>query len=462
VIADEQTGLSEEWLCFRSLSSRLTQPPCTTPTWLFALPALLIFAVGLYDDFKSASPYLKFAAQIGAAVWLFANGYKIASFPLIFRTREFGLSLSLAATIFWVVLITNAFNLIDGLDGLAAGSALFSTIVVFVVALLNENLFVSLSSAVLAGCILAFLRYNFFPATIFLGDSGSLFIGFTLGALGLASSEKSPTMIAVSIPVVACGLPVLEAGLSVFRRLMNGKPLFIPDREHIHHKLLAMGLSQREVAIMLYAVSALFAGMSLLLINRGGKSLSLALVIVGAVAWIALERLGYVEVAELHSVAHRTIEQGRIMTNNLSIRRACESLKHCDQLPEVCTILEEAFARNEFDRFELRFPLPLGAAMDVAPFTRKEDTIYYAWARSHEGPVAVERCWSLALPLSSKTWRQGTFVLFRTSGPVPLRMDVNLLTSSFQESVSAALDRALSSTAMPVLQDRSRAIAAAS
>jgi UDP-GlcNAc:undecaprenyl-phosphate GlcNAc-1-phosphate transferase len=431
--------------------------------WLGLLePALLIFAVGLYDDIKSTSPYVKFAAQIGAGAWLFANGYRIAYSPLFFGGRQLSFSLSLAATIFFVVLITNAFNLIDGIDGLAAGSALFSTVVVFVIALLSSNFFVSMSSAVLLGCILAFLRYNFHPATIFLGDSGSLFIGFVVSALGLAGGQASPTLIAVAMPVVACGLPILETGFSVVRRFMNDQPLFTADREHIHHKLLAMGLSQRQVAVMLYAVSAIFAAISLLFLRGGSKSVSLALGIVGTVVWIALQRVGYLEVSELQRVAQRTIDQKRIMANNLCIRRASESLKKCTGFSEMCLILQKAFEKNEFDRFELRLPSPLPTGVDVAPLFRgNDDTISYSWAKPGTRDLVDDSCWSLSLPLvSARSCVNGAFVLFRTPGPLPLRMDVNLLMSGFPESLSVAIDSALGETAIPEVQERSRSTAA--
>jgi UDP-GlcNAc:undecaprenyl-phosphate GlcNAc-1-phosphate transferase len=394
---------------------------------------------------------------------LFANGYQIASVPLFFGARTLGFYLSLAATIFWVVLITNAFNLIDGLDGLAAGSALFSAIVMFVISLVSGNYFVSMSSAVLAGSILAFLRYNFYPATIFLGDSGSLFIGFCLGALGLASSEKSHTLIAVGIPVVACGFPVVETGLSILRRFMNDRPLFAADREHIHHKLLAMGMSQRRVAIMLYAVSALFAATSLLLLNRDGKSMTLALLIVGTAVWVALQRLGYLEVTELLRVAVRTIEQKRVMANNLSIRRACESLKGCSSFPQMCLILEQAFAQNEFDGFELRFPVAIDALCSADRSSRENgEELYFAWTKPGTSATPDDSHWSLSLPISSvRTWRQGALICFRRSGSAPLRIDVNLLTSDLQPSVSAALAR-INLTELPIIENQQHFAATAS
>jgi len=433
--------------------------------WLGLLgPGLLIFAVGLYDDFRNANPYLKFGAQIGAAIWLFANGYQIASLPLVFGAKALGFYLSLGATVFWVVLITNAFNLIDGLDGLAAGSALFSAIVMFVISLVSSNFFVSLSSAVLAGSVLGFLRYNFYPATIFLGDSGSLFLGFVLSALGLASSQKSHTMIAVSIPVVACGFPVVETGLSVLRRFMNARPLFTADREHIHHKLLAMGMSQRQAAIMLYGVSAMFAATSLLLLNRSGRSITLALLIVGTVVWVALQRLGYLEVTELQRIAQRTIDQKRVMANNLSIRRACQSLKGCTSFSEMCLVLEQAFAKNEFDGFELRFSVATNAFVGTSRSSDERATeLYFAWAKPGKNPAPGDSCWSLSLPISStKGGRQAAFVLFRSSGPAPLRIDVDLLISDLQPSLSAALARVAKVMELPLIEAQRQFVATAS
>ncbi|HEX8087264.1 MAG TPA: MraY family glycosyltransferase, partial [Blastocatellia bacterium] len=163
------------------------------------IPGTLVFLVGLYDDFNPIRPSLKFAAQALAGAMLFFGGFQIFQIPLLFGEHRFGW-LALPLTIIWVLWITNAFNLIDGVDGLAAGSALFSTIVVFVVSLVSTDHLVSLLTIVLAGSILGFLRFNFNPATIFLGDCGSLFIGYMLSALSLAGAQKTPTIVAVAIP----------------------------------------------------------------------------------------------------------------------------------------------------------------------------------------------------------------------------------------------------------------------
>src|SRR3982075_2069477 len=196
------------------------------------VPRTIVFLLGIYDDVYSVGPYTKFAVQAVAAIMLFASGLRILDLPVLFGARHLAWPIGLPITVLWVIGITNAFNLIDGLDGLAAGSALFLTLVVFVVAIFSGLSLVSLLTIALAGAILGFLRFNFNPATIFLGDCGSLFIGFMLSAFAVeGATHKAPTVIAVAIPVVSFGLPILETMLSIFRRLMSGKPVFTADRE---------------------------------------------------------------------------------------------------------------------------------------------------------------------------------------------------------------------------------------
>src|SRR5438093_6862429 len=145
-----------------------------------------------------------------------------------------------------------------------------------------------------------------------LGDCGSLFIGFMLSALALQGAQKAPTIIAVAIPVVSFGLPILETALSVARRLISGRPVFTADREHIHHKLLQRGLSHRQVVIILYAVSAVFALLSLFLLWPTGSTLGLVLAVLGTGVWIGVQHLNYLEFGELRRIAQRTFEQRQI------------------------------------------------------------------------------------------------------------------------------------------------------
>lgn len=409
------------------------------------LPGLLIFLLGLYDDIRPVSPYVKFAGQALAGGILFAFGLRILNLPVLFGQHQFPWFLGLPLTILWVLAITNAFNLIDGLDGLAAGSALFSTLVVFVVALFSHSALVSLMSLALAGSILGFLRFNFNPATIFLGDCGSQFIGFMLSALALRGAEKAPTTVAVAIPVVSFGLPLLETTLSILRRFIAGRPVFTADREHIHHKLLDHGLSHRQVVIVLYAVSAIFALLSLFLLWPTGSMLGLVLAVLGTGIWLGVQRLGYLEFGELRRVAQRTMEQRQIFVNNLAIRRATEELKVTQDYDQLCRILMAAFSSNDFDAFDLEWDwlpdeppkvdgLQLVSGSDGQPCL--------CWRRTQPRFVPpTGAAWSLTLDLGAGGPEGGFLRMHRLYNPRDLQLDINLLTSLFPRALAEALHR---------------------
>jgi len=404
------------------------------------LPGTLVLLLGVYDDLHSLGPYPKFGVQAIAAVLLFAGGLRIVDIPVLFGARQFGWAVSLGVTIFWVIGITNAFNLIDGLDGLAAGSGLFSTLVVFVVAVSSQSPLVSLLTVSLAGAILGFLRFNFNPATIFLGDCGSLFVGFMLSALALEGAQKAPTVIAVAIPVVSFGLPILETTLSVLRRLISGRPVFTADCEHIHHKLLQRGLSHRQVVIVLYAVSAVFALLSLFLLWPSGSTLGLVLAVLGTGIWYGVQHLGYLEFGELARVAQRTFDQRSIFINNLALRRATEELKLARDYPQVRRILDAAFGANDFDGFELR-AVPVGTRANE--FFNQE--ISYRWTKPAFGRQSQEwPTWRIELDLVTTTNHVcGCLSIYRLYRDQPLLLDINLLTSVFPVALADALDRVL-------------------
>jgi UDP-GlcNAc:undecaprenyl-phosphate GlcNAc-1-phosphate transferase len=408
------------------------------------IPSCLIFLLGIYDDVHGVGPYLKFAVQGIAAVMLFLGGMKILDLPVLFGSHTLPWFVGLPLTVLWVVAITNAFNLIDGLDGLAAGASLFATMVVFVVSLVNHASLAALMSVALAGAILGFLRFNFNPATIFLGDSGSLFIGFLLSALALASAQKAPTLVAVAIPVVSFGLPILETTLSILRRLISGKPLFSADREHIHHKLLQQGLSHRQVVIVLYLVSALFAMLSLFLLWPTGSTLGLVLAVVGTGIWLGVQHLNYLEFGEIKRVAQRTMEQRQIVINNLAIRRAVEQLKAAKDAEQVFSILVAAFDNNDFDAFQLQvktYPDDVAREDNFAPFS---------WSKFPQFvSIAAVPSWKMSLDLvSSSDRRRGSLIIHRAYSPRNLQLDVNLMTSEFPMALADAIDRILTTPKM--------------
>jgi UDP-GlcNAc:undecaprenyl-phosphate/decaprenyl-phosphate GlcNAc-1-phosphate transferase len=408
------------------------------------LPGSLIFGLGVYDDIHAVSAYVKVAVQAVAGAMLFAGGLRILDLPVLFGSHHFSWFVGLPLTVLWVLAITNAFNLIDGLDGLAAGSALFSTIVVFAVAMVSGSSLVSLMALILAGSILGFLRFNFSPATIFLGDCGSLFIGFMLSALALQGAQKSPTIIAVAIPVVSFGLPILETALSIIRRFLAGRPVFTADREHIHHKLLQRGLSHRQVVITLYAVSALFALLSLFLLWPSGDLLGLVLAVLGTGIWIGVQRLGYLEFGELRRVAQRSIER-QILINNLAIRRATEELKVTCDYGQLGRILVAALSGNDFDAFDLRLnsqssELPIISGLQL--ISRWGETPCLRWTKpgSH---FELTGAWCLTLDLmNTRNGRCGSMTIYRLYTDRELQFDINLLTSMFPVALADALDRA--------------------
>jgi len=410
------------------------------------VPAALVFALGVYDDLRGVGPYFKFTVQGIAATLLYLGGLRIVNIPVIFGNHNLPWYIGLLVTIIWVLGITNAFNLIDGLDGLAAGSALFSTLVAFVVAVLSGTPLVEILTIALAGAILGFLRYNFNPATIFLGDSGSLFIGFVLSALALYGAQKAPTIVAVAIPVVSFGLPILETALSILRRLISGRPVFTADAEHIHHKLLQHGLTHRQVVILLYGVSAGFAMLSLFLLWPTGSSLGLVLAVVGIGVWIGVQHLGYLEFGELARVAQRTLDQPQIFVNNLAIRRATEELKVAQDYEQVRRILLAAFGSNDFDGFELQLevhPSDHAGLEEIETAASRRQGNSFRWnkpgaAKAHAGSAV----WTIALDLmSSANRRRGALTIHRIYSHRHLQIDVNLLTTTFPTALADALER---------------------
>jgi UDP-GlcNAc:undecaprenyl-phosphate GlcNAc-1-phosphate transferase len=409
------------------------------------VPAALVFALGVWDDLRGLGPYVKFGVQAVAASMLYAGGLRIVNIPVLFGNRPLPGFVGLLFTVIWVLAITNAFNLIDGLDGLAAGSALFSTMVAFVLAVFHGPVLVEVMTIALAGAILGFLRFNFNPATIFLGDSGSLFIGFLLSALALHGAQKAPTIVAVAIPIVSFGLPILETVLSIIRRLISGRPVFTADREHIHHKLLQHGMSHRQVVIILYGVSAVFAMLSLFLLWPTGSSLGLVMAVLGIGIWIGVQHLGYLEFGEIARVGRRTLDQPQIFVNNLAIRRATEELKVARNFEQIQHILTAAFGSNDFDGFQLNLGLSPGQMISFADAGLSEDSeSSFRWTKPGVKNLKSSSVWTIALSLLSSSQRAcGTLMVYRVYSRRDLQLDVNLLTAIFPTALADALDRTL-------------------
>ena len=218
--------------------------------------AFVILIVGILDDVYQLPAKVKLLGQIVAAAVLIFFGIQIEWLNNPFGGYFYLDYLSIPITIFWVVSFTNVVNLMDGLDGLAAGVSAVASVTIILVALQQGYYTVAVMTAALAGGIIGFIRYNFNPATIFMGDTGSMFIGYILAAISILGAVKSATTIALIVPAIALGLPIMDTAFAIIRRHLNGKPIFKPDKGHFHHRLLAMGLTQRQAVMLMYLISA--------------------------------------------------------------------------------------------------------------------------------------------------------------------------------------------------------------
>jgi UDP-GlcNAc:undecaprenyl-phosphate GlcNAc-1-phosphate transferase len=222
------------------------------------LGATFILALGIYDDVKGVNCYQKLTVQAIAAIIAISFGYQISSIRTLFGgTIDLGIW-SIPLTILWIAGISNAINLIDGLDGLAAGISLGVAFTFFLIALMFGDVQVVFATAILAAVIAGFLIYNFNPAKIFMGDSGSLLIGFLLACFAIDGIDHPSSAVKILIPIIAMGVPIMDTLLAIIRRLVKGVSPFHADKEHIHHRLLYLGLSQRKAVMLLYLVSAFF------------------------------------------------------------------------------------------------------------------------------------------------------------------------------------------------------------
>ncbi|MDI6616723.1 MAG: MraY family glycosyltransferase, partial [Syntrophaceae bacterium] len=256
--------------------------------------ALVVFGCGLWDDFRRINPGIKLLLQILGASLAYSGGISIGGIFFDWHGIEFGI-LSYAITVFWFLLFINAVNLIDGLDGLACGMVLFTSILMVILSVMAGNYLNGMYFAALGGAVLGFLRYNFNPASIFLGDGGSYFLGYTVAALSIMGSVKSQVGALMLIPLLALGVPVFDTIFAPLRRWVRGREVFRPDRGHIHHRLLAMGLSSRKAVLILYGITLALCLLAILIVNLRNEAVGLILVILGGGALIVVRNTGYLE-----------------------------------------------------------------------------------------------------------------------------------------------------------------------
>ncbi|MBQ7704236.1 MAG: undecaprenyl/decaprenyl-phosphate alpha-N-acetylglucosaminyl 1-phosphate transferase [Selenomonadaceae bacterium] len=259
----------------------------------------LMFLVGLIDDYKNLPAKVKLLGQIIAAAILVV----IFNVRVDFVTNPFGDFiylewLAIPATIFWLVGLTNTVNLIDGLDGLAAGVCGLAAVTIFLVAMEQNFFLITILTAALAGAAFGFLFYNTNPARIFMGDSGSLFLGFMLASISIIGVVKSAATIALIVPILALGIPILDTTFAILRRFIGGQPIFKPDKGHLHHRLLKLGFTQRQAVFLMYVISAML-GLSAIALTEVSNSIAVIILIVVIVSIIyGARKLGILRLAK--------------------------------------------------------------------------------------------------------------------------------------------------------------------
>ncbi len=248
----------------------------------------IVFGLGVWDDSRELGPLPQLSLQFVAAATAILCGITIAEIANPFGGMiEFSLPIMVAFSLFWIMGMMNTVNWLDGLDGLAGGVTVIASVLLFVHSYRLGQYSVSLLPLALAGCALGFLPFNFHPARVFMGTSGALFLGFALGTMAIIGGAKMATALLVM------GIPILDVGWQILNRLRLGRSPFLGDRGHLHHRLLDLGLSQREVVLLFYVLCATFGALALLLASGLHKLLALlAMAVVALIILVALARRG--------------------------------------------------------------------------------------------------------------------------------------------------------------------------
>ena len=387
------------------------------PFILRLLPAaILILSLGLIDDIFSLRPWQKLAGQAAIATLAFALGLRVTTLA----GYAIGGEVSFVVTVFWLLLCTNAFNLIDGMDGLAAGVALFATLTILVMSLLQDNVPLALATAPLAGALLGFLRYNAPPASIFLGDSGSLLVGFLLGSYAIVWSQKCATLLGLTAPVMAFAVPFIDVAIAIARRFLRGQPIFGADHGHIHHRLLDRGLSRGRAILLLYAAGALAATFSLLQTVFTNKAAGVVTVMFCALVWFGVQSLGYVE----FRATGRLLRTGSIrafVSSQIRAESLANQLSACPDIDSCWSVVEQQIRLNGFETVEASIS-----------------------GRRFGAPPTVSRLWSVHLPLLG----YGSLTLYRAPGDSLRSLVLSEFCDKLQSACLQRLDQIASEPAV--------------
>jgi UDP-GlcNAc:undecaprenyl-phosphate GlcNAc-1-phosphate transferase len=422
------------------------------------LGSTAIFGLGLLDDAIGLSPRIKLACEVIVAMAMFSSGVRIESIGLL-GNLPLAPWLSLVVTTLWIVGVTNAFNLIDGSDGVAGGAALFASSSIATISLVSGHTLGAVAALAIAGATLGFLFFNFPPASVFLGDSGSLFLGFTLGVLGIVTTQTATTTLAVAIPVVAFGLPILDMLLTITRRFLRGDGIFNADRGHIHHRLHDLGHTPRKVALLLYAVSAGFALLSMLLVHPHGAVTATIFVVAGATVVLGVQRLNIPELLEVRRILRRGLQQRVVIAHNVRLREAAVRLQKANSAHDIVRAMAHGLAGGEFTRAELAMPAEMAHAF-VADGLAGRRGAHFVWQWEREVTSLSKTQWEVRLPVRLAAWHDPAHLsLWITGESEHLLTDLRLIALEIGPALEGSVGRLMNRRQSMVTAERTSLVA---
>jgi UDP-GlcNAc:undecaprenyl-phosphate/decaprenyl-phosphate GlcNAc-1-phosphate transferase len=403
-----------------------------TQVFTFFLGACITMFMGAADDIWHLRPKYKLLFQFIAATFAYFGGLKVTSVTIPFLGGSVELLwMSYPVTIFWFLGCINAINLLDGLDGLASGIGLFAALTLFVVSILFNHQLPMFLSACLVGAILGFLIFNFNPASIFLGDTGSMLIGYLIAGLGVLSSYKSETAVALMIPFIALGVPIFDTLLAILRRWSKRLPVSAADKKHIHHILLSMGLSHRKVVLILYGCCLLFSSIAILMAFSQNIIGVIFLLVVGIITFVGVRVFGMLDFTLLkHRIKYDRRERKQNSKSAIAVEKSIQLMVDAESPEDVWACTFESLEVIDLDH--------------AAIILTKEDKEHvFKWKNTRPHEEGFDK-WSLFLNLHDGERIIGELEVWRKGKEVPIRdscMLINKLRHALTEHLIRVLDK---------------------